>query len=46
MERRYWTTKEYKEEIWEKFSELSKQIHEKKDQYLEELEKVYEKPCC
>jgi hypothetical protein len=35
--------KEYKDEIWEKFSELSKQIHEKKDLYLEELEKVYKK---
>ncbi len=34
--------KEYREPIWEKFSGLTKQIHENRQQYFKELDKVYE----
>ncbi len=35
--------KEYREPIWEKFSALTKQIHENRQKYFKELDKVYEK---
>ena len=35
--------KEYREPIWEKFSSLTKQIHENRQIYFRELDKVYEK---
>ncbi len=35
--------KEYREPIWEKFSALTKQIHENRQQHFKELDKVYEK---
>ncbi len=34
--------KEYREPIWEKFSALTKQIHENRQKYFKELDKVYE----
>ncbi|MBP2830566.1 DUF349 domain-containing protein [Aquimarina sp. U1-2] len=34
--------KEYREPIWEKFSALTKQIHENRQQHFKELDKVYE----
>ncbi|TPN84797.1 DUF349 domain-containing protein [Aquimarina algicola] len=36
-------SKEYREPIWEKFSLLTKQIHENRQLYFKELDKVYEK---
>lgn len=35
--------KEYREAIWEKFSALTKQIHENRQQYFKEFEKILEK---
>lgn len=35
--------KEYREDIWQKFSEATKQIHDKRQQYFEQLEKEFEK---
>ncbi|TYP70474.1 DUF349 domain-containing protein [Aquimarina intermedia] len=35
--------KQYREPIWEKFSELTKQIHENRQRYFKEIDKVYEK---
>lgn len=35
-------SKEYREQIWEKFSALTKQIHENRQQYFKQLDKVYE----
>lgn len=35
--------KEYREPIWEKFSALTKQIHENRQGYFREQDKVYEK---
>ncbi|MEW7292741.1 DUF349 domain-containing protein [Aquimarina sp. 2304DJ70-9] len=35
--------KEYREPIWEKFSALTKQIHENRQKYFKELDKVYDK---
>ncbi len=35
--------KEYREPIWEKFSALTKQIHENRQSYFKDLDKVYEK---
>ncbi len=34
--------KEYREPIWEKFSALTKQIHENRQKHFKELDKVYE----
>ncbi len=34
--------KEFREPIWEKFSALTKQIHENRQQHFKELDKVYE----
>ncbi|RZT00366.1 DUF349 domain-containing protein [Aquimarina brevivitae] len=34
--------KEYREPIWEKFSELTKKIHENRQRYFKELDKIYE----
>jgi len=34
--------KEYRESIWQRFSELTKQIHDKRQYYLKNLDKVYE----
>jgi len=34
--------KEYREPIWEKFSALTKQIHENRQNHFKELDKVYE----
>lgn len=34
--------KEYREPIWQRFSELTKQIHDKRQYYLKNLDKVYE----
>ncbi|WP_109298760.1 DUF349 domain-containing protein [Aquimarina sp. AU474] len=34
--------KEYREPIWEKFSELTRQIHENRQKYFKEQDKVYE----
>ncbi len=34
--------KEYREQIWEKFSHLTKQIHENRQRYFKDLDKVYE----
>ncbi len=35
--------KEHREVIWEKFSDLTKQIHDNRQQYYKEIDKVYEK---
>ena len=35
--------KEYREDIWQKFSEATKKIHDKRQQHFEELEKQFEK---
>ncbi len=35
--------KEYREPIWEKFSALTKKIHENRQEYFKEQDKVYEK---
>ncbi|MEW7280792.1 DUF349 domain-containing protein [Aquimarina sp. 2201CG1-2-11] len=35
--------KEYREPIWQKFSVLTKQIHENRQNYFKDLDKVYEK---
>ena len=35
--------KEYREDIWQKFSDATKKIHDKRQQYFEELEKQFEK---
>lgn len=35
--------KEYREQIWEKFSTLTKQIHENRQHYFKEQDKVFEK---
>ncbi len=35
--------KEYREPIWEKFSDLTRQIHENRQSYFKDLDKVYEK---
>ncbi|WP_108868603.1 DUF349 domain-containing protein [Aquimarina aquimarini] len=35
--------KEFREPIWEKFSALTKQIHENRQNYFKDLDKVYEK---
>ncbi|MBQ4820225.1 DUF349 domain-containing protein [Aquimarina sp. MMG016] len=35
--------KEYREPIWEKFSSLTKQIHENRQAYFKDLDKVFEK---
>ncbi len=35
--------KEYREPIWEKFSALTKQIHENRQAYFKDLDKVFEK---
>ncbi|NJY63292.1 DUF349 domain-containing protein [Salinimicrobium sp. CDJ15-81-2] len=35
--------KEYREDIWQKFSEATKQIHDKRQQYFEQLEQEFEK---
>ncbi|MDH7447028.1 DUF349 domain-containing protein [Aquimarina sp. 2201CG14-23] len=35
--------KEYREPIWEKFSALTKQIHENRQQYFKDQDKIYEK---
>ncbi|WP_103070670.1 DUF349 domain-containing protein [Aquimarina sediminis] len=35
--------KEYREPIWEKFSALTKKIHENRQKYFKDLDKVYEK---
>ncbi|MDY8133981.1 DUF349 domain-containing protein [Aquimarina sp. 2201CG5-10] len=35
--------KEYREPIWEKFSSLTRQIHENRQQYFKQQDKVYEK---
>ncbi|KAA1247822.1 DUF349 domain-containing protein [Aquimarina sp. RZ0] len=35
--------KEYREPIWEKFSALTKQIHENRQQHFKDQDKVYEK---
>ena len=34
--------KEYRESIWQRFSELTKQIHDKRQYYLKNLDKIYE----
>ncbi|WP_459212900.1 DUF349 domain-containing protein [Aquimarina rhabdastrellae] len=34
--------KEHRELIWQKFSELTKQIHDNRQQYYKEIDKVYE----
>ncbi len=34
--------REYREPIWEKFSELTRQIHENRQKYFKEQDKVYE----
>ncbi len=35
--------KEYREDIWQKFSDATKQIHDKRQEYFEQLEKDFEK---
>ncbi|WP_378187164.1 DUF349 domain-containing protein [Aquimarina sp. W85] len=35
--------KQYRDVIWEKFSDLTKQIHENRQRYFKEIDKVYEK---
>ena len=35
--------KEYREDIWQKFSEATKQIHDKRQEYFAQLEKEFEK---
>ena len=35
--------KEYRDAIWEKFSELTRKIHENRQRYFKEIDKVYEK---
>lgn len=35
--------KEYRDAIWEKFSDLTKKIHENRQLYFKEIDKVYEK---
>lgn len=35
--------KEFREDIWQKFSDATKKIHDKRQEYFEELEKQYEK---
>ncbi|MHA6279985.1 DUF349 domain-containing protein [Salinimicrobium sp. CAU 1759] len=35
--------KEYREDIWQKFSDATKQIHDKRQEYFEQLEKEFEK---
>tara|TARA_B100000508_G_scaffold140668_1_gene142730 strand:+ start:76 stop:2070 length:1995 start_codon:yes stop_codon:yes gene_type:complete len=34
--------KEYREEVWEKFSEATKVIHEKRQEYLEKQDEIFE----
>ncbi|WP_314288051.1 DUF349 domain-containing protein [Capnocytophaga sputigena] len=34
--------KEYRESIWQRFSELTKKIHDKRQYYLKNLDKIYE----
>ncbi len=34
--------KEYREDIWEKFSQLTKQIHDNRQEYFKEIDKIYE----
>ncbi|MFD0976115.1 DUF349 domain-containing protein [Salinimicrobium gaetbulicola] len=35
--------KEFREDIWQKFSDATKKIHDKRQEYFEQLEKQYEK---
>ncbi|MDT0645222.1 DUF349 domain-containing protein [Zunongwangia sp. F260] len=35
--------KEYREDIWERFSDATKKIHDKRQQYFNNLDEVYEK---
>ena len=35
--------KEYREDIWQKFSDATKKIHDKRQEYFEQLEKEFEK---
>lgn len=35
--------KEYREPIWEKFSDLTRQIHENRQQFFKDQDKIYEK---